>query len=635
MTQILLNISFDFNYVPVLIVVATAWAVPMLLQLFKLHKVPSVIVEIIAGYLLGRFLLGSFTAEAIQPLEFLALSGFLFLMFLSGLEIDVGQLMASLPKRKLTYSRFLKNPFLVGLSIFLATLVLSLAGTLLLSTIVSINSIFYFSLILITSSVGIIVPVLKARGDINTRFGQMIIVAAGIADILSILLFTFTAFIIKNGFKWEELWILVIFLAFAVFYRAGNKLKQVILFKKITFQLAHASSQIKVRGTILIILTFVVIAQYLGKEVMLLGAFLAGLLLSNFVNKERSLMILQLEGMGYGFFIPMFFIVVGIQFDPSALTDLDESLAPFLILLTIILYAVKIIPSLIWKRLFGYKKAVSGGFLLASRLSLIIAAAKIGKDMEIISPGMNACFIIMAIITCLLSPVIYNYMNPGSIFLSDKIIIVGGSSTAVLLARRLYKLDEKTVIIIENDEKRCRDIRSKGINVVLGDANKPDIFRKINLSPFNYVVILTESHGKNYKIAQLLREEMGHTKIITKSADNKTEKALLDMRVEVIDSTRIIAATIENLIMRPTAYHSLVETLGSIHVEEIKITRKEVDGKEVKDIPFHKDGSLMLLKRGTTMLIPHGDTHLKVGDTVTLIGSDIAINDMREKLAIV
>ncbi len=142
----LLNISFDFEYLPLLIVVAIAWLVPMLLSVLRLQRIPSVIVEIIVGFFIGRYLLMGSSEGSMQILEFLALTGFIFLMFLSGLEIDTDQIVASFPRRKLTLPRFLKNPLLVGLVFFMITLGLSYAGATALSAVVFIPNIWYFSL---------------------------------------------------------------------------------------------------------------------------------------------------------------------------------------------------------------------------------------------------------------------------------------------------------------------------------------------------------------------------------------------------------------------------------------------------------------------------------------------------------
>ncbi len=629
----LLNISFNIDYLPLLIVVATAWLVPMLMSLFRIEKVPSIIIEIVGGYFIGRYFFGSFSAESISILDFLALSGFMFLMFQSGLEINTDQIISSFPRKKITYPLFLKNPLLVGLAIFIITILLSYLGANFLSLFVNLGNKWYFSLIMITSSVGIIVPILKNHGDINTRFGQMIIVAAALADILSIILFSFTAFIIKKGFKIEILLIFVLFIAFYISYHIGTHLKKNTTFKRITYQLDHAASQINVRGTILLLLIFVVLAQFIGEELMLLGAFLSGLLLSIFLHKERSSLILKLEGMGYGFFIPIFFIMIGMRFDFSDFKDIDTSLYTFLSGLLIILYVVKVVPSLLWARLFGFRKAISGGFLLSSRLSLVIAASKIGLDLGIISPGINACFIIMAVVTCLFSPIIYNLINPKTAFIRDKTIIIGGSSTSVILAKRL-KMHGKSSIIVESDTKRLNELQSKGLNTLIGSGTDTKIYEKLKLYPSNYVVLLTGSDEKNIKIAKILRNEFGHEHIITKSDDSIMEKKLKLLDVEILDVRGVIATAIENLILRPITYHTLVETFENFSVEEIKITNRKIDGLQLKEMPCHKDGTFILIKRDNKIKVPHGNTHLKINDIVFVLGTISVLNDIKTKLRI-
>ncbi len=627
----ILNISFDFDFLPLLIIVSIAWAIPMLLTLLRFRKIPIVIVEIVAGYFIGKYFLQMASVESMQILEFLALTGFIFLMFLSGLEINVDQLLASFPRKKLTYARFLKNPLLVGFSIFIITLVLSYFSAILLSNIVKIKHIWYFSLIMVTTSVGIVLPILKNRGEINSRFGQMIILGAAVADIFSIILFTLTAIVMQKGFKFELLWILALLLIFYIFYHIGNWLKNVRFFQKVTFQLSHAASQISFRGTIMLILIFVVLAQYIGKEVILLGAFLGGLLLSIFLHKERSLLIIKLDSVGFGFFIPIFFIMVGVTFEPEALLELDNSLFIFLLFLLIALFAVKVIPSFLWFRLFGFRKAISGGFLMASRLSLIIAASTIGLELGLISPGINACFILMAVLTCLFSPVIYNYLTPKGVFASDKTIIVGGSSTGVLLARRL-QMHNKSVIIIENDKKRFEEITAKGIQVIEGDGTRSSVFELLKLAPTNYVVACSGNHEENIKVCEMLKHEFNHEKIIAKTGNSEIDQIYERLEVERVDALRVIATTIENLIIRPTTYNALVESFENFSVEEIIITNSDIDGLQLKEIPFHKDGTILLIKRGNSMYVPKGDTYLRTGDILNVFGTDTALMDIREKM---
>ncbi|MEA1981233.1 MAG: monovalent cation:proton antiporter family protein [candidate division Zixibacteria bacterium] len=629
--MMLLNISFHYDFYPLLVVAAIAWTTPILLSVLKLKKIPIVIVEIILGFLAGQFLFGNLSEDSFLILDFFALLGFLFLMFLSGLEIDVDHIIASLPRRRLTWSRFLKNPLLVGITQFILAIFLSYLASLFLAQIIDIPSIWYFSLIMVTTSVSIVLPILKDRGEIGSRFGQMIIIAAAVADILSIILFTFTAFIIKNGFHYKLLYILALFILFFIFYKLINRLKIIPLFKRLGYQLSQAASQIRIRGAILIIMIFVFISQYIGKEVVLLGAFLSGLVLSSMLHRERSLMLVKLDGMGYGYFIPFFFIMVGAGFDPSALTEFDGSLIGFLLLLIVSLFAIKVIPSFLWRYLFGTKKALSGGFLMSSRLSLIIAASAIGLELDVITPGINASIIIMAVITCFISPVIYNWISSADITEGNKTIIIGGSSTAVLLARRLHAHGKKAVIL-ELDKLRFREIKDKGINVIFGNGLDTKTYRQLKLTPDNYIVIETTDDEQNLKISQMLRNEFQHKKIISRINRFSLQQRFKQLGVETIDVTQILASAIENLIIRPTTYHALVESFENFSVEEILITNKKIDGLQIKEIPFHKDAILIMVRRGSNFNIPHGENYLRIGDVLLVFGTQTAFEDTLYKV---
>lgn len=626
----LLSISLDFDYFPLLVVVALAWIIPMAISVFRIRRIPSVIVEIFMGYFVGSWLLADISPENMHILEFLALSGFIFLMFLTGLEIDMDQITSSFPRRKANYSRLMTNPLIIAVSYFLITLILSYAGSCGLSYIVDIKNMWYFSLIMVTTSVGIILPVIKARGELNGVFGQMLIIVAAVADIFSIILFTFTAYILKNGFRLEILYILFLFAIFYLLYMLGNRVKNSSLLKKISFQLSHAASQLSIRGTIFLLLIFVVISQYISQEVILLGAFLSGILISLFLHKERSLLLVKLDGMGYGFFIPVFFIMVGVKFDPSALMEFELTLIPFLLILLFLLFAIKILPSFLFKH-FGRRKAISSGFLLSARLSLIIAASAIGLDLGVISPGTNASFVLMAVATCFLGPVIYNFLNPQDISPANMTIIVGGSSKGVLLARRL-NVHGKASTIIEIDEHRCKEINSKGLKACLSDGNEPSIYEKLKIKPSNYVIVCTGSDDLNISICEMLRKSFNHEKIISMANEREIEQQLKRLSVEAIDVRRVLATTIENLITRPTTYHALIETFENFSVEEIPIVNPQIDGLKVREIAFDSDAILIMVKRGTNLFIPHGETYLKTGDILNIFGTDSALKSTREKL---
>ena len=206
-------IILDFNFVPLLFVVAIAWLIPMLLTLLKFDRAPSVLLEIIAGYVAGIFLMKYVDPDSWLVLNFLALSGLIFIMFLSGLEIDINSILASFPK-KIKAESFASNPLLAGIAHYVMCLGISFTGTYLLSYVVVIPNIWFFSLIPTTTFMGIVYPVIKTRGETKTYYGQTLITTSAVADIFSITLVTISALYLKFGFHYE----LILVIAFFIFF---------------------------------------------------------------------------------------------------------------------------------------------------------------------------------------------------------------------------------------------------------------------------------------------------------------------------------------------------------------------------------------------------------------------------------
>ena len=147
------------------------------------------------------------------------------------------------------------------------------------------------------------------------------------------------------------------------------------------------------------------------------------------------------------------------------------------------------------------------------------------------------------------------------------------------------------------------------------------------------MVVLTDSDEENIKICKTLRREFQHENIISKTLSLSIEQQFIQLDVDALDITRIIATTIENLIIRPTTYHTLVETFENFDIEEIQITNSEINGKYLKEIHFHQNISVILVKRGNDMKIPHGDTILKTGDILFVIGTNTALEETQIALS--
>lgn len=609
-------------YLPLLIIFAIAWTVPVVLSWMEIGKIPSVIVEIVAGVLVGPYVLNWVHSEPL--VDFLAETGFLILIFLAGLEMDVNKIINSLPNRRVHVTDFVSNSFLMATGIYVCALVLAMPFSMLINEFMGLD--FVFSVILLpTAAIGIIVPILKAEGTMNLKFGQTLLMEGAIATIMSVILISIYSGVLKNGFQVELLLFGIIFLVFIVTYFVGKKLLKGRTFQILLYRLEHAASQIKVRGAIALLLLFIVIAYIIDTE-LIMGAFFAGTLLSLFVNKERSALMFKLDGMSYGFFIPIFFIMVGVNLDLSALSQFGESI-PFVLILTIGFFVIQLLPSLIMAPLFGFKKSMAGGMLLTARLGETVATAQIGLALGIISAADNAGIVTASIITSIIAPLAYNILNPKSEHRPHHYIL-GGSRSSLLLAERLNMHGISCLTVIQNQEIKS-EFERKSIRYKLVGDLKDFVSEKLQLRTSDVVVVLTESRLLTLDLARIIKNDLLHGKIIMRMQAAAHDLIDPNQDLKLIDHDEVLANHVENMIVRPNSISSVSESFGLYTVEEIRITKKSLHRKLVKEVAFPPSGSLVIQKRGSEIFIPHGDTHLLLGDLMTVIGNSQALEEFR------
>lgn len=613
------------EFLPLFIIFIIAWMIPLTLSWLEINKLPAVIAEIIMGVIAGPYVLG--LVESSVYLDFLAEMGFLFLIFLAGLEIDVNKIISSLPRGRIKFIDLISNSFLLAVFIYFGSLVLSFPFVWLLSQFMDINVIF-FTLLMPTVALSIIVPILKSDGELTRKYGQVLLMEGAIATIMSIILIAVYAGYLRNGLQVELLLFTLIFVAFAVTYFAGKRMIRVRTFQRLLYTLEHAASQIRVRGTVALLLLFVIIAIVIDTEPVM-GAFFSGTLLSFFVSKQRSALLFKLDGMSYGFFIPIFFIMVGVNLDLSALTHLGESV-PFILTLTIGFFITQVIPAAIMTWVFGLKKALAGGILLTARLGLTIATAQIGLSLDIIGSAENAGIVTASILASLLSPLIYKAIS-GDGELIHYIYILGGSRASLYLSER-FKMHGISFITLIEEKNITPEFEKKSIPLNVVDSLDTNALDELNLHTTDQVIVITGSTSLNQELTKYVTDNLNHEKVITQkdltSKDEIDPKAVL----KFVDQDEVIAHYLEDMILRPNAVNALSQSFGSYRVEEITITHQDVHRKLVKDIAFPPSGSLVIQRREDEIFIPHGDTHLLKGDVITVIGNSSALADFRRIL---
>jgi Kef-type K+ transport system membrane component KefB len=381
------EISFD----NLLIVVAAGFAAPLALGLVPRLRLPAVVLEIVAGIVLGPAVLG--WVEVDEPVEILSLLGLAFLLFLAGLEIDLAALRGAL-------LRVATLGFAVSLGLAVAAgLALDLAGI--------AEEPLLIAVILTSTSLGVVVPVLQDSSESSSRFGQLVIAASSIADFASVLLLTLLFSGEESGVGTKLLLIglfVLAILAVAVAIAGAEHSRRL---SAALVRLQDTSAQIRVRGAVVLLVGMVALAEQLGLE-LILGAFAAGAIL-NHLDADRAMthpeFRAKLTAVGFGVFIPVFFVASGLQFDLDALFASGSAIAAIPAFLAALLVA-RAVPALLYRRELDRPRVVAAGLLQATSLPFIVAATEIGQELGLIDAATSAGFIAAGLVSVLLFPVI-------------------------------------------------------------------------------------------------------------------------------------------------------------------------------------------------------------------------------------
>ena len=378
------------SFTDLLIVVAVAFAAPFVLGLFPMVRLPSVVLEIVAGIVVGPSLLG--IVEVDEAIEVIALIGLGFVLFLAGLEIEFEKLRGQVLRlTALGFAVSFGIAVLVGLG-------LSAAGL--------VETPLLVAIILCATSLGVIVPVLKDSGEIATPFGQLIVSAASIADFGAIILLTL--FFSGEGGLGSTLLLLGALLVLAgVVFATVRGAQRSMRIRSDLVRLQDTTAQIRIRAAIVLFVGFAAVAEELGLEVIL-GTFIAGAIISLLDRDEVMThpdFRRKLEAIGFGFFIPVFFVTSGVRFDLDALVAKASNLAMVPIFLAALLI-VRGVPALLYRAVLDGRRTLVAGILQATSLPFIVAASAIGIELGLIDAAESAALIGAGLLSVLVFPLL-------------------------------------------------------------------------------------------------------------------------------------------------------------------------------------------------------------------------------------
>jgi Kef-type K+ transport system membrane component KefB len=374
-----------------------AVVVPLISGLLPRLPVPGAALEVIAGILIGPSVLGWVRIDA--PVQVLSDLGLGILLFLAGLEIDIERLRG--PLARLAVSAFAVSAVLALLCAYAFRLAGQAEQPLLLA------------IILMSTSTGLLLPLLKDAGEESTAFGQLVMTAAALAEIVPIMLLSlfFSATSATPGAQAISLAIFIVLIVLS-----GTALAWVRRLEpagRLLNRLSDSSAQLRVRASLTLALAFGVLAYRFGFA-SILGAFAAGLLV-RIVDLARHSphpqFRIKLEGIGFGFLVPIFFISTGVAFPLKALLTNPAALAEVPLFLAALLL-VRGLPALLYVRFAGRRRAVAAGLLQATTLTFVIVAAQIGLADGKITPTAAASLLTAGLLSAILFPAVAQRLLP-------------------------------------------------------------------------------------------------------------------------------------------------------------------------------------------------------------------------------
>ena len=350
------------SFSSLLIVGAVAVAVPLFLGLVPAVKVPAVVLEILGGILVGPTVLGWVHLDvAVRVIADLGLG---FLLFMAGFEIDL--------------RRFDRRILILVSRAFLLSMMLALLVAYGLQLGGQVRDGLLVGITLVSTSLGVLVPILHDAGQTETIFGRLIMAAGSLAELAPlVLLSVFFSASSKN--PGAELGLLAGFVGLtAVIVVVTQRVRVWGPLQEVVHRLENTSSQLRVRLAITFALAFSVVAEHFGLATIL-GAFLAGVIVRRTDETPASQEEFQgkLEAIGFGFLIPVFFVSTGVGLDITALFHSTRAIILVPVFLVALLL-VRGLPALLYVRVVGRTHAIAAGFMQATSLTFIVVATVIG-----------------------------------------------------------------------------------------------------------------------------------------------------------------------------------------------------------------------------------------------------------------
>jgi len=368
-------------------VATIAFFVPFILGFFPRARVPAVALELVAGIIVGPAVLD--WIEAGPVVSVMASIGVAFLLFLAGLELDPA---------------VLKGPTLVRGSLsFLLSFALAFALMTPLGARGIILSPLLVAIALSATSIGILVPILRDAGHLHTPVGRFTMSGASTAEVGTIALLG-VFFAGENSSATVSALLLAAVAVLAVLLLAALRYTQKWApGRRILDRLDETSAQARVRFSVMIFLAAAAVAMQFGFE-GILGSFVAGIVVGIVVRHDRFEHALRnkLEAIGFGLFVPVFFVATGLRFDLDNIKGIAEIERAALFFAALVV--VRTVPAFLYRPFLTWRECLASGLFQSTNLSFIVVTVAVGEGLGRIREINATALILAGLVSALVLP---------------------------------------------------------------------------------------------------------------------------------------------------------------------------------------------------------------------------------------
>jgi Kef-type K+ transport system membrane component KefB len=364
------------------VVAAVSAVAPICAVLLPGQRIPQLILLIVGGVLIGPEVLG---LEVGPEIGLIANVGLGMVFLLAGFEIDPAMILDRTGR--------------LAVIAWTTSLVVAAAVSGALTSVGYVNAFTAVALALTTTALGTVLPILREKGMLGGTLARYFLASGAVGELFPVI--AIAVFLSVNS-RFSALISLAAIALVAVVLAAFPRFVRGRRLADIAHQGADATSQTTLRLTILLLLGLLVLAAEFGLDVVL-GAFLAGAVLRRWAPGDMHALEAKLDAIGYGFFIPVFFVTAGMGIDLQSIRESPDRLVVFFVLLL----AVRGLPILVvYRRALPSRERVQLMLLSATTLPLLVALTQIGLSTGTMRTDNAAALVGAGVLSVLLFPLV-------------------------------------------------------------------------------------------------------------------------------------------------------------------------------------------------------------------------------------